>query len=114
MSTIQVTDQTFKSLVMDAELPVLVDFWATWCAQCKELDHKTWTDPAVFAEGQRFRRVKMDMTRSETEWAKTQNTAFGVVGMPTVILYDSQGQEAARFVGFQPPDKVLALMQSVR
>jgi len=94
--------------------PVLVDFWATWCAQCKELDHKTWTDPAVHTEGQRFRRVKMDMTRSETEWAKAQNTAFGVVGMPTVILYDSQGQEASRFVGFQPAEKVLALMQSVR
>jgi thiol:disulfide interchange protein DsbD len=94
--------------------PAIVDFWATWCAQCKELDHKTWTDPAVYEEGQRFQRVKMDMTRSETEWAKAQNSAFGVVGMPTVILYDSQGNEAARFVGFQAPDKVLALMQSVR
>jgi len=94
--------------------PAIVDFWATWCVQCKELDHKTWTDPAVYEEGQRFQRIKMDMTRSETEWAKAQNSAFGVVGMPTVIFYDSRGDEAARFVGFQAPDKVLALMQTVQ
>jgi thiol:disulfide interchange protein DsbD len=94
--------------------PVMVDFWATWCAQCKELDHKTWTDPAVQAEAQRFDLVKMDMTKSESPWAKTQNTAYSVVGMPTVIFYDSKGVEVKRFVGFQEPEKVLEIMKGVQ
>jgi len=94
--------------------PAIVDFWAEWCAQCKELDHKTWVDPAVHAEGQRFTRVKMDMTRSETDWAKTQNADYAVVGMPTVILYDSQGREARRFVGFRKAGAVLEMMRGVR
>jgi thiol:disulfide interchange protein DsbD len=93
--------------------PVMVDFWATWCAQCKELDHKTWTDPAVVAEGQRFDRIKMDMTNSESPWAKSQNSGFQVVGMPTVIFYSSTGQEVKRFTGFKEAGEVLEIMKSI-
>lgn len=94
--------------------PAMVDFWATWCAQCKELDHKTWTDPAVRQEAERFQRVKMDMTLSESDWAKAQNATYGVVGMPTVIFFDSRGKEVTRFVGFQEPEKVLEIMKGVK
>jgi thiol:disulfide interchange protein DsbD len=93
--------------------PALMDFWATWCVQCRELDHKTWNDPAVFAEGQRFRRIKMDMSKSDSEWARAQNSAFRVVGMPTVVFYDSQGREVKRFMGYQKPEAVLDLMRGV-
>lgn len=106
-----------EALLADAAAagrPAIVDFWAEWCAQCKELDHETWTDPTVFAEGQRFDRIKMDMTKSETVWAKGQNAAYSVVGMPTVIFYDSAGREVKRFVGFQKPDVVLEMMKAVR
>lgn len=106
--------ETLLAEAAAAGRPAMVDFWAEWCVQCRELDHKTWTDPAVVAEGQRFERVKMDMTKSESDWAKAQNAGYSVVGMPTVIFYGSDGREVKRFVGFQKPDAVLEMMKGVR
>ncbi len=92
--------------------PAIMDFWATWCAACIELDEKTWIDPRVLAESQRFVTVKMDLTKND-EFANAVRARRAVVGMPTVIFFDSQGNEAARFSGFKGPDEVLRIMQGV-
>ncbi|MBU0741931.1 thioredoxin family protein [bacterium] len=79
--------------------PVMMDFWAEWCAACLELDHKTYNQDAILRLAQSFVAVKMDMTRRSPE-----NDAISrrhkVVGMPTVIFFDSQGHELERFSGF--------------
>jgi thiol:disulfide interchange protein DsbD len=93
--------------------PAFIDFYADWCAACKELDHKTWPDAAVVAEAQRFVAIKLDFTRRDQANAAKQ-ASYGVAGLPTVIFYDSSGREAARFFGFRPAREVLSLMQSVR
>ncbi len=92
--------------------PVVQDFYADWCAACIELDEKTWIDPAVVEEAKRFVPVKMDFTKND-EFSKQARKRYRVVGMPTVIFYDSNGQEAARFSGFKPPGEVLEIMRSI-
>ena len=90
--------------------PVLMDFWAEWCAACKELDHETWRDPQVLALADRFVAIKMDMTsRSDANTAALRR--YRVQGMPTVILFAPDGTELARFVGFRPPAEVIPLLR---
>jgi len=94
--------------------PAMLDFWATWCAACIELDHKTWSDPAVYAEAARFMPIKMDGTNS-SDYKSESDGRYGVLAgaRPTVIFFDSQGNEARRFTGFKGPEDVLEIMKSV-
>jgi thiol:disulfide interchange protein DsbD len=108
----KINDLTALPAAATAGRPLIQDFYADWCGACVELDEKTWSDPAVIAESRRFVNLKMDFTR-KGDFQKNATARFGLKGMPTVILYDSQGREASRFVGFKPPAEVLALMKAV-
>lgn len=92
--------------------PLVMDFWAEWCAACLELDHRTWNDPAVLTLAENFVALKMDMTDRSPETAAL-NAKYGVVGMPTVIFFDPTGRELERFSGFKDADDVAALMERV-
>ena len=76
--------------------PLVLDFYADWCAACHELDEKTWPDPRVRQALERFVPVKLDLTarREENELLRKK---YRVIGMPTVIVMDAAGKELARF-----------------
>lgn len=80
--------------------PLLVDFTASWCLSCRELDKHTFSDPKVEKEAGRFLAVKVDATDDEDPKVVRALAEFKVRGLPTVILYDSQGREAKRFNDF--------------
>ncbi len=90
--------------------PVLIDFFAQWCAACHELDDKTWSQEQVRSELDRFVRVKLDLTKND-EKVKAIQKKYKILGMPTVILFDSSGKEMDRFEGFKPPQEVLKLLK---
>jgi thiol:disulfide interchange protein DsbD len=96
-----------------ARRPLLVDFPAAWCVACKELDKRTFSDPSVAREAGRFLAVKVDMTHETpaTETIKEQNQ---VVGLPTVIAFDSTGKEAVRCTDFVPAREFLRTLEGVR
>jgi len=79
---------------------VLVDIYAEWCAQCKELDEKTWPDPAVRAWIQQNAvAVRIDTDAKRKDLAQK----LQIRSYPTVLLLDAEGQELRRSLGFQPP-----------
>jgi thioredoxin 1 len=86
-----ITDDNFDAEVLRSDLPVLIDFWATWCAPCKAI--APFVDQLATDHGGRLKVVKVDVQRH-------RKTAmhFGVTNIPTLIVVKG-GKEVARQVG---------------
>jgi thiol:disulfide interchange protein DsbD len=87
---------------------VLVDIYAEWCAQCKELDEKTWPDPAVkqwLAQNAVAVRIDTDARRKDLA------TKLQIRSYPTVILLDAEGHELRRLLGFEKPATMRAWLE---
>lgn len=91
---------------------LIMDFYADWCVACRELDEKTWPKPELIAESDGWIFLKMDLTRITPELKAAQDK-YEVVGMPTVIFFDSEGNEKHRFAGFKPAKDVVKIMQAM-
>jgi thiol:disulfide interchange protein DsbD len=91
--------------------PVIIDFYADWCAPCRELDEKTFAAPEVSSVLESYARFKVDMTRSSEE-NQVLATEYRVMGVPTVIVV-SGGEEVFRITGFEPPAQFLKRLQAV-
>ncbi|GBC91759.1 Thiol:disulfide interchange protein DsbD [bacterium HR15] len=95
--------------------PVIIDFTASWCQACTELEEYTYTHPRVVRESERFVRLVVDATREDDPNVQRILKKHAVVGLPTVIFIGSDGQERRdlRLTGFEPPDAFLKRLQQV-
>jgi thiol-disulfide isomerase/thioredoxin len=80
--------------------PVLVDFWAEWCAWCHRLDQSTYVDPWVVRKAQAFVAVKVDTEGSRKEQAIAER--YEVRTLPTIVFLSPEGRQLLR-VPFQGP-----------
>ena len=95
---LDVTDATFEQDVLKSAVPVLIDFWAEWCAPCRQLA------PTIkeLAEeyGDKLRVVKIDVDANPKTASQMQ-----VRAMPTLLMVKN-GAVVAQLVGRQPKDKL--------
>lgn len=104
---------TARALALREGRPLLVDFTAAWCGACKELDRKTFSAPEVLPEMARFVAVKVDATNDEDPKVEATLARFQVVGLPTVLVFDSSGRETIRYTDFVGPEVFLEAVQRV-
>lgn len=92
--SLAVVSDTFATEVLEAQEPVLVDFWATWCAPCRALA------PTVEELGRRF-EGRLKVVKVDVDGAPDLAARYGVQSIPTVVLFQA-GSEAVRLVGARP------------
>ncbi len=95
MTTTDANDvATFETTVLNADRPVVVDFWAPWCGPCRMLAPEL--DALAAAHGERLLVVKVNVDANPTVAAR-----YGIQGIPTVGLFQD-GHLVARSVGAKP------------
>ncbi len=103
MAEITVTSKNFEEEVMKSDIPVLIDFWASWCGPCRMLA------PVIAQIADEYEgRVKVAKVNVDDEPALANS--FKVSGIPTVVLM-KDGKIAGQSVGYKPKEQIEALLK---
>ena len=103
-NTVVVTDANFEGEVIQADVPVLVDFWAEWCGPCKMI-------APVLDEIATELNGKLTIGKLDVDENQSTAMAFGVMSIPTLMLF-KDGQQVETIVGFQQKAQLLGKIQS--
>ncbi|MEV9594277.1 protein-disulfide reductase DsbD [Aliarcobacter butzleri] len=103
--------QELELAIKNSNKPVMLDFWASWCVSCKELEEITFQDQQVINKLQEFTLLKADVTENNDE-DKALQKKFGVVGPPALIFWDKDKNEiqASRIIGYKNPKDFLEIV----
>ena len=99
MTTKTITDASFTTDVLEADGPVLVDFWAPWCGPCKQIAPSL---EAISQENSAIAITKMDIDENPDFPGK-----FGVRGVPTMMIF-KDGEVLSTAVGARPKTAIEA------
>lgn len=97
-----VTDSSFEQIVLQSERPVLVDFWAEWCAPCRMLAPIVDTIARHYAGAADVFKLNVDENPSVTQ-------RYGIHGIPTLILF-KEGKEQERIVGVASTEAISSMI----
>jgi thioredoxin 1 len=105
MSVSHITEDNFEQVVKQSDIPVLIDFWAPWCAPCKMMG-------PVFEELSKEYEGKLKFCKVNTDENPSLSQTYSISGIPCLVLTNS-GEEKDRIVGFSSKDQLKEKIDSI-
>ena len=104
-NVLELTDANFEGEVINADVPVLVDFWAEWCMPCKMIA------PTIEQLAGEY-VGKLKVGKMDTDANRNISMQFGISAIPTLIVFKN-GEVAKKFVGLQQKADLKAAIDEV-
>ncbi|MFA7571234.1 MAG: protein-disulfide reductase DsbD [Sulfurimonadaceae bacterium] len=103
--------EALEKAIQASTKPVMLDFYASWCVSCKELENITFKDERVIQTLEKFTLLKADVTNN-TQEDKALQKRFNVFGPPALIFFDENKQEMkeAQIIGYKNADEFLEIV----
>ena len=98
-----ITDSSFEQDVLQSTKPVLVDFWAEWCAPCRMIGPIIEQIASDFASSATVVKLNVDDNSASAQ-------RYGIKGIPTLILFN-EGKEVERVVGATSKDSITRILE---
>ena len=102
MSVINITLENFEAEVIKSNVPVLVDFWASWCGPCRMLS------PIVDEIAEERTDIKVGKVNVDEQEELAMR--FGIMSIPTLIIFKN-GEPVRKTMGLQPKAAILGLLE---
>ena len=102
-NTVDISDLSFETEVLKSKMPVLVDFWAEWCAPCRMLA------PTVVAVAQHY-GDSASVVKLNVDDNPSTAQRYGIKGIPTLILF-RDGKEVERVVGATSKESITRMVE---
>lgn len=102
---INLTDTDFEEMVVQADQPVVVDFWADWCSPCRRMAPIIEEVAADFAGRVRVAKLNVDENGEVTG-------RYGVLSIPTLLFFKN-GEVVERLIGVRPKEEVEEILQRI-
>ena len=103
MAEIKITSSNFESEVLNANIPVIVDFWAPWCGPCRML-------APVLAEIAEENEGSVVVGKINVDEEPQLAAQFGIASIPTLIVFKN-GEITAKSVGVKPKAQILDMIK---